>query len=415
MSTLGYPDRTFHSRQLRRFPENATMEETGFFDRDPLSYFARPRFELSIEYFALGFEIVGLLFAAGNCVFLANKLRRASSGFMLKGLLIVSLLVITMIISQFFLIYWTFSRASVMATTWSCTAAQVLLIFVTTDTIKVFVPNIQGWVLPTLRAFNGSIAIALATPGLLRGPLFVDTNAPGVVTAWYRATNAIWCVRVLGSLGHAIVTADNGTSPLRTMPLSGYVFFYDFCICVFIAYQIYHVSRTNMYNLHGVTQSSAGGSRPNSPEAVRSGGQVTSASTLPTATTAVPTSPINTDFAAIKAEFKNKVRITVVTLVLFLMIIIANVHANFSFNYYASNFSMVNMLYTCAYIQIGLGCGGPHVAFISIMLYNVTQLLLASRGTSSGRKRRAKGKAGKTGTRTATSGDTSDDSSTERK
>nr|KAJ3410789.1 hypothetical protein HK105_002814 [Polyrhizophydium stewartii] len=160
----------------------------GFFERDDILYFVRPRFLYSFEYAALVLEIAGFACALANAVFLITKLRAVPTSLLFRSLLAVTLCVIVFNTAHFFLIYFSFSRAALTATTWSCTAAQVLIVFVKANSIKLFVPNIRRWIINCLYAAN----------------------------TWYRATNAFWPI---------------------------YVAIYDLGICTFVALKIAALAR----------------------------------------------------------------------------------------------------------------------------------------------------------------------------
>ncbi|KAL2913903.1 hypothetical protein HK105_206637 [Polyrhizophydium stewartii] len=171
------------------FVLNSTI--MGFFDQDPLTYFVRPRFQLNIEYFALVFEIAGLVSVLANCVFLIGKLRKAPTGFLLRGLLAISILISIFIFANILLLYVTFSLSTLTVTTWSLTAAQVLLISIETEAIKVFVPGLPEWIIYVLRGINTALAVALGLPQFFRGPIFTNPADPGVYTT-VRMPRVLW-------------------------------------------------------------------------------------------------------------------------------------------------------------------------------------------------------------------------------
>ncbi|KAL2913904.1 hypothetical protein HK105_206638 [Polyrhizophydium stewartii] len=185
---------------------------------------------------------------------------------------------------------------------------------------------------------------------------------------------------------------------------AGYVGFYDFSFCVFIVYQIYVVGRKSMYNLHGATavgmatSKAAAASKMDtssvSVSASANGAAPPTASMTPgSPTSPTESAPVKNDFARIKAEFQAQVRDTIISLVLFFAFtVLGTACSKASTDYFAGVFTMENMLTGIAFSQIAVGSAGPHVAFISLMLYNVALLVRTSHGQSSKSRWRTRGK-----------------------
>ncbi|KAL2912701.1 hypothetical protein HK105_200988 [Polyrhizophydium stewartii] len=310
---------------------------SGFFDSNILLWYARPRFAYAIEYVGLASEIVALLCAVGNCAFLAAKIRKASASGLLKGLLVVTLLVAATTAAHLCLLYWTFTPAALFAVSAGCTVAQITLVMVETDQIKTLVPNVDSRVVIALRVVNAVLFVTLGPPALLRGILFIDANAAGVVPAWYRAADVPWIT---------------------------YVMFYDFAVSVFILLSIWRASSNTLR--HQPPSSSQG-----SASQQAAGGQ--------------------TSAIEIRADFRAKIRNTVVWLALFFVADIVGVVAHALYFYFSDVPTSPRNLIARAYIQIGVAAGDPHVVFIPLTLYNATQIVLASHGragSTSGRSKR---------------------------
>ncbi|KAL2913886.1 hypothetical protein HK105_206620 [Polyrhizophydium stewartii] len=333
----------------------------GFFDRDPLTYFARPRFQLRIEYVALILEVAGVLAALGNLVFLIGKLRKAPTSFLLRGLLAVTIFVSIFMIAHFFLLYISFSPAALTVTTWGCTVAQVLIISVETESIKIFVFNLPDWIIYTLRGINALLAVALGLPQLFHGPIFMNPADPGFFTTWYSATSRWW---------------------------SAYIGLYDFGICLFIAYEIYVVSRKSMYNLHGASNIGMTATTKTATNAASGASATVLGTSGPLSPP--PSNQANQDFVRIKAGFQAQVRDTIIALVFFFIFIVTGIVFTSVAISYPVNLSMENLLNRAAYSQLAVACSGPHVAFISLMLNNVAQLVRASHGQPSGSHRKTR-------------------------
>nr|KAJ3415543.1 hypothetical protein HK105_001477 [Polyrhizophydium stewartii] len=300
-----------------------------------------PRFIFAVEYVAIVFEVVGLLAAIANCVYLASKIRKASSGFLLKGLFVVSICIIIATIAQFFMLYIIFSRASYWITSWAITTAQVLIIIVETESIKVFVPSTSIQLINGLRIFNGIIFVVLALPAYLNGVIILrDYGGLATVT-----------------LGSPYLTLGENRA--------AYVVFYDLGICAFAAYNIASFSAARIKTMQRSAQAPSGAG--------------TSAA----------------------SEFDAQVRIAKISLVLFFLIDVLLVIFDLLYIHHAGGSDLTSLLLACAYSQLSIACGGPHVSFISLMFYNITQIVLAANGQRSGGRR--KGKKGNSSLSTDTS------------
>ncbi|KAL2919369.1 hypothetical protein HK105_201012 [Polyrhizophydium stewartii] len=300
---------------------------SGFFDTNILLWYARPRFAYAIEY-----------------------IRKASASGLLKGLLVVTLLVAATTAAHLCLLYWTFTPAALLAVSAGCTVAQITLVMVETDQIKTLVPNVDSRVVIALRVVNAVLFVTLAPPALLRGILFIDANAAGVVPAWYRAADVPWIT---------------------------YVMFYDFAVSVFILLSIWRASSNTLR--HQPPSSSQG-----SASQQAASGQ-TSATDGDAAVLRRPSA------IEIRADFRAKIRNTVVWLALFFVADIVGVVAHALYFYFSDVPTSPRNLIARAYIQIGVAAGGPHVVFISLTLYNATRIVLASHGragSTSGRSKR---------------------------
>ncbi|KAL2914638.1 hypothetical protein HK105_205776 [Polyrhizophydium stewartii] len=315
----------------------------GFFEQNPALWLTRPRFVFGLEYFGLAYEIFGLLCAVGNCVFLAMKIRKASSGLMLKGLFVGSIFCIVMIISHFFLLYWSFTAASLTVLSWASTIAQIIIITVEAGSLKIFIPDISDRTVYSLHFANMLASVALAAPSLLRGYIFMDAAEPHPVALWYRSTLTFWLA---------------------------YCMFFDFAISCVIVARIINMSRNSLKNLRGISTSKTG----------------TQPSTVGATATVAAGVSANSNAEEIKTEFEKKTRITIVWMVLFFIVNVVSIVGNALYVDFDKTRTLNNILISRAYIQIALGCSGPHVVCISVMLYNVTQIVRASRGqTSSGK------------------------------
>ncbi|KAL2914708.1 hypothetical protein HK105_205848 [Polyrhizophydium stewartii] len=316
-----------------------------------------PRFIFAVEYVAIVFEVVGLLAAIANCVYLASKIRKASSGFLLKGLFVVSICIIIATIAQFFMLYIIFSRASYWITSWAITTAQVLIIIVETESIKVFVPSTSIQLINGLRIFNGIIFVVLALPAYLNGVIILRDY--GGLATWYFVTNPIW---------------------------AAYVVFYDLGICAFAAYNIASFSAARIKTMQRSAQAPSGAG--------------TSAASGASNDRAAQQTPSQLPGDAV-LEFDAQVRIAKISLVLFFLIDVLLVIFDLLYIHHAGGSDLTSLLLACAYSQLSIACGGPHVSFISLMFYNITQIVLAANGQRSGGRR--KGKKGNSSLSTDTS------------
>ncbi|KAL2914624.1 hypothetical protein HK105_205762 [Polyrhizophydium stewartii] len=314
----------------------------GFFEQNPSLWLTRPRFVFGLEYFGLAYEIFGLLCAVGNCVFLAMKIRKASSGFMLKGLFVGSVFCVILIISHFFLLYWSFTAASLTVMSWAGTIAQITVITVEAGSLKIFIPDISDRTVYSLHFVNMLASVALATPTLLRGYIFMDVSETHPVAVWYNNTFTLWLA---------------------------YCMFFDFAISCVIVARIINMSRNSLKNLHGISTSKTG----------------TQPSTVGATATVAAGVSANSNAEEIKTEFEKKTRITIVWMVLFFVFNVVMVVATALYVQFDKTRTLNNILIARAYVQITAGTSGPHVACISVMLHNVTQIMLASRGKSSSR------------------------------
>ncbi|KAL2913889.1 hypothetical protein HK105_206623 [Polyrhizophydium stewartii] len=331
-----------------------------FFETHPFLDLVRPRFIYPIEYAALTCEIVGLAFSIVNTGYLIVKIRHASATHLLIGLLVASVAVSVMIISHMFMFYLTPTPAALTSTTWSCLTAQIAFVYVEIEAVRIFVPNVDMRLVNALRVVNGAVILACATPSLFRGPILIDMSVQSPLSAWYQATTTVW---------------------------SSYVNIFDVSTCAFIAWRIYLLSRQSMQSLGNCDNSSVAVSMVNNAAHAKS------------AASRPQRGPV---MAQIHRDFAIRVRITVISLLLFLSIVIFSIFAGLWYYYYLyAPISLENMLYACATVQIGLGVAGPHVAFISVMFYNVGQIVLASQGKLTSRAGSRGSKSGPKSVRTA--------------
>nr|KAJ3403540.1 hypothetical protein HK105_004060 [Polyrhizophydium stewartii] len=242
---------------------------------------------------------------------------------------------------------------------------------VETDQIKTLVPNVDSRVVIALRVVNAVLFVTLAPPALLRGILFIDANAAGVVPAVSIRGFLAVALRddrlTIRSAGIGVClcgSADAQWYRAADVPWITYVMFYDFAVSVFILLSIWRASSNTLR--HQPPSSSQG-----SASQQAAGGQ--------------------TSAIEIRADFRAKIRNTVVWLALFFVADIVGVVAHALYFYFSDVPTSPRNLIARAYIQIGVAAGGPHVVFISLTLYNATQIVLASHGragSTSGRSKR---------------------------
>nr|KAJ3404073.1 hypothetical protein HK105_003966 [Polyrhizophydium stewartii] len=276
------------------------------------------------------------------------KIRKASSGFMLKGLFVGSVFCVILIISHFFLLYWSFTAASLTVMSWAGTIAQITVITVEAGSLKIFIPDISDRTVYSLHFVNMLASVALATPTLLRGYIFMDVSET-----------------------HPVAVVSRGWSMLRgaARKMLAYCMFFDFAISCVIVARIINMSRNSLKNLHGISTSKTG----------------TQPSTVGATATVAAGVSANSNAEEIKTEFEKKTRITIVWMVLFFVFNVVMVVATALYVQFDKTRTLNNILIARAYVQITAGTSGPHVACISVMLHNVTQIMLASRGKSSSR------------------------------
>nr|KAJ3419016.1 hypothetical protein HK105_007511 [Polyrhizophydium stewartii] len=361
-----------------------------FFETHPFLDLVRPRFIYPIEYAALTCEIVGLAFSIVNTGYLIVKIRHASATHLLIGLLVASVAVSVMIISHMFMFYLTPTPAALTSTTWSCLTAQIAFVYVEIEAVRIFVPNVDMRLVNALRVVNGAVILACATPSLFRGPILIDMSVQSPLSAVSVAGPSFLVPGDYHSLVRAAgrnFVADRFTPDTCECCRSSYVNIFDVSTCAFIAWRIYLLSRQSMQSLGNCDNSSVAVSMVNNAAHAKS------------AASRPQRGPV---MAQIHRDFAIRVRITVISLLLFLSIVIFSIFAGLWYYYYLyAPISLENMLYACATVQIGLGVAGPHVAFISVMFYNVGQIVLASQGKLTSRAGSRGSKSGPKSVRTA--------------
>ncbi|KAL2914705.1 hypothetical protein HK105_205845 [Polyrhizophydium stewartii] len=163
-----------------------------FFETNPVLEAAAGNLDLAVDYVALIAECASLALSLANCAYVAHKIRRSES----RGLLVITLVVsaasAVLIASHLLLTYTLFIPAMLAISTWSLVIGQCLNLHVEIESLRIFVPQFR--LVGVLRWASVAAFLALGVPVMLKGPVFVDVSAPGLIPSWYRFASLPWSV-----------------------------------------------------------------------------------------------------------------------------------------------------------------------------------------------------------------------------
>ncbi|KAL2913901.1 hypothetical protein HK105_206635 [Polyrhizophydium stewartii] len=375
-----------------------------FFETDQNLELARPRFIYPIEYAALTCDIVSLALTLANNAFLIVKIRRASAPVLLIALLVASLAATVLIISHMTMLYLAPTPAALSFTMWGSIISQIIVLLVETEAIQRFVFNFNTRIMLALRAANAVLYQTSASVWSTYIGVFDVSSS--IFTAWrihqlsranvqnlarFGTTTSASSALSSGLSSPQSVDAQPGlptsaqirrqyAASVRTAIISHgaarsqwyqatnttwniYVGVFDFATSIFTAWRIFQLSRRTMQML--VVNNTA--------------------TSAPSAADQTPAHAVRESNASdVRLHYASRVRMTIISLVLFFIVItIACVFSIENAGYRSAPLSIKNLLYAIATLQVTLGLAGPHVAFISVMFYNMTQMVLASHGRAS--------------------------------